>query len=67
MDSLRPDFVFPVNKLVSKNGGKIVSKKSLMISNGYSEAVAFENFLKDQIFFFTSKDHCPGHHLFIIA
>ena len=36
----------------------------MKLPNVYSEAVAFENFLKPKDYiFFTSKDHCPGHQL----
>lgn len=45
---------------------KMFSKKSLKLPNVYSGDVDFENFLINYIFFY-SKDHCPGHQLFIIA
>ena len=46
--NLIPDFLFPVNKIDLENSKKkIVSYKCMKLPNVYSEAVAFENFLKD--------------------
>ena len=45
---LLPDFVFPVYKIDREQSDKKnVSKVRLKIPKSYSEAVVFENFLKD--------------------
>jgi hypothetical protein len=49
---LIPDLIFPVYKIDREQSWKNVSKEHLKIPNRYSEAVAFENCLKDYIFFY---------------
>ena len=44
---LIPDLVFPVDKIVREQSEKNISKERLKIPERYSEAVVFENFLKD--------------------
>ena len=44
---LIPDLVFPVYKIDREQSEKNVFKEHLKIPKRYSEAVVFENFLKD--------------------
>jgi hypothetical protein len=59
---LIPDLVFPVYKIDREQSEKNISKERLKIPKRYSEAVVFENFLKDYIFF-TRKAHFTVHQL----
>jgi hypothetical protein len=49
---LIPDLIFPVYKVDREQSWKNVSKEHLKMPNRYSEAVVFENCLKDYIFFY---------------
>jgi hypothetical protein len=42
-----PDLLFPVYQIVREQSEKNVSKERLKIPERYSEAIVFENFLKD--------------------
>jgi hypothetical protein len=44
---LIPDLIFPVNKIDREQSWKNVSKEHLKIPKRYSEAVVFENCLKN--------------------
>ena len=49
---LIPDLIFPVYKIDREQSWKNFSKVHLKIPKRYSEAVVFENCLKDSIFFY---------------
>ena len=49
---LIPDLIFPVYKIDREQSWKKISKEHLKIPKRYSEAIVFENCLKDDIFLY---------------
>jgi hypothetical protein len=47
-----PDLIFPVYKIAREQSWKKISKEHFKIPKRYSEAIVFENCLKDDIFLY---------------
>jgi hypothetical protein len=52
IDPSVPDLIFPVYKIDREQSWKKFSKEHLKIPKRYSEAIVFENCLKDDIFLY---------------
>jgi hypothetical protein len=52
IDPSVPDLIFPVYKIDREQSWKKISKEHLKIPKRYSEAIVFENCLKDDIFLY---------------